>query len=66
MQTYKYEELDERGQIAAVKRYEKNKEVQDKILDIALNWEYQENQDIEVVALKHMGWRFNEHGERIA
>lgn len=66
METYTFDQLDERAQLAAVARYEDTEEMKSKILDVALTYRYREGVRIERLALSLMGWRFNEHGERIA
>lgn len=63
MKTFKFEELDQRGKDAAIKRYEGDPEVETYIAMSDITDGKEEDVIEMFTALK---WRFNEHGERIA
>lgn len=64
MQTFTFNELDERGKQAAISRYINNRDIErirqaEHLAGIAL-------EDNTSPILGRLPWRFNEHGERIA
>lgn len=65
MITYTFDKLSSRGRDYAREKYGSEEIVKDKILDIALTLPYK---DVPIgdYALTLLGWRFTEHGERIA
>ena len=68
MQTYKYDELDKRGQDYVVQRYGDDQIVQEYIAEL-LDFEEAgtDKKDISpATVFDSLGWRFNEHGEWIA